>query len=95
MKYDGVIILNAIGNLGIFAAGAAMMVKAWIIFVISLIIFLGATMAHAWYLANLRQQVKKEVEKEEQTNWGWEEILAISQGTWLRASKESQNPLLM
>ena len=65
MKYDGVIILNAIGNLGIFAAGAAMMVKAWIIFVISLIIFLGATMAHAWYLANLRQQVKKEVEKEE------------------------------
>ncbi|QLL69517.1 hypothetical protein [Lactobacillus sp. 3B(2020)] len=66
MKYDGVIILNAIGNLGIFAAGAAMMVKAWLIFIIGLIIFLGATMAHAWYLANLRQQVKKEVAKEQQ-----------------------------
>lgn len=61
MKYDGVIIMMAVANLAMFAAGACLILKAWVLFVICLGLFLAFTCVHAWYLATLRQRVKKEL----------------------------------
>lgn len=61
MKYDGVIIMMAVANVAMFAAGAALVLHAWVLFVACLALFLAFTCVHAWYLATLRQRVKKEL----------------------------------